>query len=444
MAARPPLEQDPAHEVVRAAAAAMSDDLDRLSTEIATAMTGENSFLDGFSTPTKARRAFGDVIGGFLVWVIDGGPDAPAPGPSAIDVARATARSGTSLRVLLRGLRSGHRRFLMLWDEFLAEQSPSPELLTQATSLSRDMTFAWIDALSERLTDEYERERDLLVRTGETQRAHAIAALLEGGPVDTDQLSRTLRYELSRWHTALVLWTPESGDDPWPRLEAASNEIARALGASGALTLTASATSLHAWVGTITAPDIRAITPSGLEGVSVAVGDPAVGAAGFRQSHRDALDARQVAASRARRPGAITRYRSVELAAMLVHDPERTRRFVRAQLGELALDDDHCGRLRATLRVYLDEHCSRLATAERLGVHPNTIGNRIRACQELLDRDLGNGSLELHAALALADQLGSPVLVPADPPEPPARRATDARPAGRGAASARPRLTASR
>lgn len=408
---RSPLEPDPARAVVRAAASAMAKDLDRIASEIATAMTGESSFLDGFSTPAKARRAFADVIGGFLVWVIDGGPNAPVPGPAAVDVARATARSGTRLRVLLRGLRSGHRRFLLLWDEYLAQQPVSAEHLAQATSISRDMTFAWIDGLSERLTDEYERERDHLLRTGEVQRAHAIASLLEGGVVDADALSRVLRYELGRHHTALVLWVTDSEGDPWPRLEAASQEIARALGVSTALTLSASETSVYAWVGTPAAPDTLAITSAGLDGVSVAVGEPSRGAAGFRQSHREAEDAKRVALSRARRPGSVTRYRNVELAAMLVHDPERTRRFVRAQLGDLAVDDDHCGRLRATLRVYLDEHCSRLATAERLGVHPNTIGNRIRTCQEILDRDLGTQSLELHAALALADMLGPPVLV---------------------------------
>ncbi len=408
-----PREAGAAQDVVRAAATAMAADLDRVSAEIATAMTGESSFLDGFSTPAKARRAFADVIGGFLVWVTDGGPTAPVPGPAAVDVARATARSGTSLRVLLRGLRRGHRRFLLLWDEYLARQPVAPEDLAAATALSRDMTFAWIDGLSERLTDEYERERDLLLRTGEAQRTHAIASLLGGEPVDADALSRVLRYELGRHHTAFVLWVPDAGDDPWPRLQAASQEVARVLGVTTALTMPASETSLYAWAGTPAAPDVRAVTSAGLDGVSVAVGEPARGAAGFRQSHRDAKDAQLVALSRARRPGSVTRYRNVELAAMLIHDPERARRFVHAQLGDLAVDDDHCGRLRATLRVYLDEHCSRLATAERLGVHPNTIGNRIRTCQEILDRDLGSQSLELHAALALADMLGPPVLVAA-------------------------------
>lgn len=405
-------EPGPAQDIVRAAATAMAADLDRVSAEIATAMTGESSFLDGFSTPAKARRAFTDVIGGFLVWVTDGGPTAPGPGPAAVDVARATARSGTRLRVLLRGLRSGHRRFLLLWEEYLARQPVAPEDLAAAMALSRDMTFAWIDGLSERLTDEYERERDQLLRTGEAQRAHAIAGLLSGEPVEADAASRVLRYELGRVHTALVLWTPEEDGDAWPRLEAASREVARMLGASSALTQSASASSLHAWIGTAETPDVRAITSAGLDGVSVAVGEPAAGPAGFRQSHRDAEDAQRVALSRGRRPGSVTRYASVELAAMLVHDAERTRRFVQAQLGPLAADDDHSNRLRATLRVFLDEHCSRLATADRLGVHPNTIGNRIRTCQELLERDLSTGSLELHAALALADMLGPPVLLP--------------------------------
>ncbi len=410
--AHSPQALDPAHAVVLAAAAEMAADLDRIAAEIARAMTGESAFLDGFSTPAKAQRAFADVIGGFLVWVTDGGPTAPSPGPAAIDVARATARSGASLRVLLRGLRRGHRRFLHLWDEFLARQTDSHDDLARATSLSRDMTFAWIDGLSERLTDEYERERDQLLRTGEAQRARAIASLLSGDPVDADGLSRVLRYELSRHHTALVLWVTDADGDAWPRLDAAAREVARVLGVTSALTQSASATRIHAWIGTADAPDVRLITASSLDGVSVAVGEPARGAAGFRQSHRDAEDAYRVALSRNRRPGSVTRYRSVELAAMLVHDPDRTRRFVHAQLGGLAVDDDHCSRLRATLRVYLDEHCSRLATAERLGVHPNTIGNRIRTCQELLDRELSGQTLELHAALALADMLGSPVLLP--------------------------------
>jgi DNA-binding PucR family transcriptional regulator len=104
------------------------------------------------------------------------------------------------------------------------------------------------------------------------------------------------------------------------------------------------------------------------------------------------------------------RYRDVQLAATFAGDLERARRFVRIHLGELASDDDEHLRLRATLKVFLDEHGSRQATADRLGIHANTVGNRIRTCQDLLGDSVDRRPLELHVALALAERLGSAVL----------------------------------
>ena len=111
-----------------------------------------------------------------------------------------------------------------------------------------------------------------------------------------------------------------------------------------------------------------------------------------------------------RRMGSIVTYRKVELAALLSDDLTRVRRFVQGHLGPLAVDDDEHGRLRATLRVYLEEHGSRVAVARRLGIHANTVGNRVRACEELLGGELGTQGVELHVALALAQTLGAPVL----------------------------------
>ena len=53
---------------------------------------------------------------------------------------------------------------------------------------------------------------------------------------------------------------------------------------------------------------------------------------------------------------------------------------------------------------------SRVATARRIGVHPNTVANRIRACRELLGRDVGKDQVPLLVALTLAATLGPAVL----------------------------------
>ena len=60
--------------------------------------------------------------------------------------------------------------------------------------------------------------------------------------------------------------------------------------------------------------------------------------------------------------------------------------------------------------VYLEERGSRVATAERLGIHPNTVANRVRASRALLAHDLAESRVELRIALRLALALGSSVL----------------------------------
>jgi sugar diacid utilization regulator len=79
---------------------------------------------------------------------------------------------------------------------------------------------------------------------------------------------------------------------------------------------------------------------------------------------------------------------------------------VERRLGALARDDDEHARLRSTLRVLLEEHGNRPAAARRLGIHPNTVSNRVRTCESLLpDGALVHG-VDVQVALLFADTLG--------------------------------------
>jgi DNA-binding PucR family transcriptional regulator len=102
-----------------------------------------------------------------------------------------------------------------------------------------------------------------------------------------------------------------------------------------------------------------------------------------------------------RRPGSVTQYDEVALDALASVGVEHAREFVQSELGQLAASDDHSRRLSATLRVYLEENMSPLRASQRLGVHENTITNRIRAAQELLPRPIERRSCELLVALRL-------------------------------------------
>ena len=136
-------------------------------------------------------------------------------------------------------------------------------------------------------------------------------------------------------------------------------------------------------------------------GARLALGEPARGITGFRDSHRQALHARRVATLARRPPGAVTRYRRVALTAMATADMEQAQAFVERELAGLVGGDDASSRLIATLRIFLEEGASHSRASKRLGIHENTVRYRIRQAEELLGRGVEERTLELRVALAL-------------------------------------------
>ena len=135
--------------------------------------------------------------------------------------------------------------------------------------------------------------------------------------------------------------------------------------------------------------------------VLAAFGSAAYGMAGFARSHREAMYARRIARLTEQRPGSVTAYENVALAALASADVDQAREFVAAELGPLVVDDDHSRRLCATLRIDLKENLSPSRAARRLGVHEHTITNCIRAAQEVLPRPIEQRVSELRVALRL-------------------------------------------
>jgi DNA-binding PucR family transcriptional regulator len=158
---------------------------------------------------------------------------------------------------------------------------------------------------------------------------------------------------------------------------------------------------LAGWAASGEAPPSQLrLAGEGVEALA-ALGASADDVDGFRRSHREAMHARRMARLLRRRPGSVTRYGDVSLLALASTDLDHARTFAADQLGALAADDDDTVRLAATLRVYLEEHASPRRAAQRLGLHENTIKNRIRAAQELLPHPIDGHVAELLVALRL-------------------------------------------
>ena len=197
------------------------------------------------------------------------------------------------------------------------------------------------------------------------------------------------------------MWTDEPDEGDLGALELQAAKLAAELGSAGPLLVPLGGHVVAAWIGSrgqLPTP------PSSLQGAATlaAFGRPGSGVEGFCRSHREALGARRVAQLAGRRPGTVTPFADVALTALASADERAARDFVMAELGPLAADDEDTRRLAATLRAYLEERSSPRRTAQRLGVHENTINSRVRAIEELRGRPADERVAETLVALRLA------------------------------------------
>jgi DNA-binding PucR family transcriptional regulator len=329
-------------------------------------------------------------------------PEEATPPPDALEHVRQYIRHRVAIDTLLRAYHVGHSRFFENWVAGVHEEVGDPEWLARAVELGARWTFDYVQALSRGLVSAYTEERELWVRSAAAGRAETVRALLDGEPVDPRLAASRLRYELDRHHIAYIVWRDEgsAAQDDYGLLENTALQLAQDAGAGRPLVVALDGHVVHAWAGS-RAPMTMAI--AGVPGsMRVAIGSSAAGLEGFRTSHVEAVQARRVAQLARSRPGSVTRYEDVALTALASVDMELARDLVARELGPLAEQDDDTVRLAATLRVYLEEQASPRRTAQRLGVHENTVKNRVRTIREVLGHAPEQRVAELLVALRLA------------------------------------------
>ena len=102
----------------------------------------------------------------------------------------------------------------------------------------------------------------------------------------------------------------------------------------------------------------------------------------------------------------ITHYAEVALESLAAVDEDAAAAFVARELAGLDGDDVRSTRLRQTLRAWFAAGHNAAAAAAALGVHEQTVAQRLRTVEERTGRPVAARRAELETALRLRDLLG--------------------------------------
>src|ERR1700761_8720863 len=333
--------------------------------------------------------------------------DSAAPPAEAIAWSHELVHRGVELPALLRAYRLGHGLAERRLEEAAGELEIEPEIRWRVLSYISHHLFAYVDAVCTDLVVDYEQERAQWIRGAAAARAELVSAIVERDSVDARAATEKLRYDVTRDHVALIVWgDPPRAAAPVGSLEREATALAAALGGGPVLTVPIGERAVWAWTsGADLTDDPAAVEHRMGEGVRAAIGTCRGGLEGMADSHDEARVARRVAELRAIRPGTVVGYRTADLTALLTADPVEAVRFAESELGELLVDNDTTGRLRATVRVYLEENLSPARAARRLGIHQNTVVYRGKQNEELLGHAIEQRRLQLEVALRLSDMI---------------------------------------
>ena len=341
--------------------------------------------------------------------------DAPA---AAIEYARRLAQRGVPITALIRAYRVGHGHFLARCVEEIAVRSRDIDLTAAVTARLVEVSFRYIDRVSEQVIATYQRERDRWLLTQTAVRAARVRAVLGSEPVDVDATESALGYRLRQHHLGVIAWVTDEthGSEGLTRLDRLASAAARTLGNRGRPLFVPRDEAL-AWIwlplgadATIRLELVADAFENGDASARIAVGEPAYGLDGFRQTHQQA--ARTQGLALAARPGTrLTTFAEVGTVALICADVPAARRWVWATLGDMALDDEPHGRLRDTLQVFLSTG-SYTATADRMVLHKNSVQYRIRKAEEALGAPIEDRRADLELALRTCHYLGETVLRP--------------------------------
>ncbi|GAA2363486.1 helix-turn-helix domain-containing protein [Saccharopolyspora halophila] len=341
--------------------------------------------------------------------------EAPA---AAMEYARRLAQHGVPANALVRAYRLGQRALL---DSILKELEGTELDASLRLSVAHrifSVVSDYIDWISQQVVDAYEHERERWLANRSSVRTVRVRELLNEQDTQTGAGEADLGYSMAQHHLALILWFPDTGSERINDLEQATHAIADCTGAQRPpLFVAFDRVSGWAWIpvgkgSVIDRPALRKCVRERSDGLSISVGTPAYGHAGFRESHRRAQLAHDIAIRAAPDERRVSFYDEPGLPtiALLSNNIDETRNWITEVLGPLAENTDSAERLRCTLREFLSRGSSHKAAGDVLNLHYNTVKYRVKKAEQMRGQPIATDRLDVELALHACQWLGTSVL----------------------------------
>ncbi len=383
-----PLSADPRTELARRLRGRRAEieaaTLLRIHTVTALPRGGGPEYAEGLRSAVATGLEFG------LAAIEHGEEAAPALPEPLLAQARLAARSGVGLDTVLRRYLAGHT----LLDDFLIEETERAERLDRAAlkRLLRSQA-AILDRLLAAVSAAYAEETERRPESAERRKAARIERLLGGELLDTAELD----CDIEGWHLGAIAVGPRAGE--------ALRELAGSLDRRLlAVEREEDKDEVWAWLGGQQPLDAErlalALSSQWPRRVTLALGEPDSGLAGWRLSHRQARAALSVAA-RVEEP--IVRYADVALLASVMQDELAVASLHQLYLAPLEDGRDRGAVLRGTLRAYFASDRNVTSAAAALSSSRNTVAGRLAAVERKLGRPLSSCAADLEVALRLEE-----------------------------------------
>lgn len=340
------------------------------------------------------------------------------PPAAAVEYARRLAQRGTPVFDLIRAYDLGQAAMLDFGFQECIRYVDDAALLGAMMRRLLKVAYEFITRVVRQLVSVYQDERDKWLLNRSAARAAKVLDLLgeNGGPADVDAAEAVIGYRLRGTHVGMVVWHASEAHDVLSHLESVAGAVLERAGGQGRpLFVPRDEAGAWAWlpVASVAREHLDAVLAEADPGVRVTVGDPGTGVAGFRDTHQQARRVHALALAAGEHCDRVLTFREVGTVALMTTDLNAARLWVASTLGPLSADDENCGRLRDTLRVFLASGGSYTAAAGELTMHKNSVQYRVRKAQELLPRELAESRLDVELALNLSHRLGAAVLSPA-------------------------------
>jgi PucR C-terminal helix-turn-helix domain/GGDEF-like domain len=304
--------------------------------------------------------------------------------------ARAVAPVG-ELGGLLNGYSACQSSLMDAWLELVDATTADSRERRRLLRRGSDFFPRYMALLSDHVAGVYQREIEASSHNGERRRFQAIRAVLEGSP--PDDWVGNLDFNLDQYHLGLLAWG-EGADDGLRRLATALERPFLLIGPLNG--------AWWAWISGSRSFEVaeervlQGFQPP--EGTAIAIGLPAYGEAGFRATHRQAQRAHWASRHSER---SLNSYADLAVESLASENPEEARRFVARELGGIDDDSTKSREIRETLIAYFESEHNAASAAAKLGIHQQTVANRIRAVEERIGRPVGARRVELEVALRL-------------------------------------------